>query len=143
VLLIAETKNGWASLQYDRGPALASVPVTCEEDIPRSAVSAHGTKAYFVSNDARLTNGRCEVLSDCSGDGSDDQSSDGSDSDVGTSDAGMRLNHLPEFADSESISYSNDGAWDGSIIDSNAGSEGSASECGSVEGGRRGGLLCC
>ena len=129
---LAEIKNGWASLEYDRGLALESVPVTCEEDIPHSALSADGTKAYLVSNDARLTNGRCEVLSDCSGDGSDDQSSDGSDSDVGAArDAGMRFEHLPEFPDSDS----DDGAWDGSIIGSDAGSESSASDCNSVEGG--------
>jgi len=129
---LAETKNGWASLQYDRGLALESVPVTCEEDIPHSALSANGTKAYFVSNDARLTNGRCEVLSDCSGDGSDDQSSDGSDTYLGARDAGMRFDQLPEFSDSDS----DDGDWDGSIIGSDAGSESSASECNnSVEGG--------
>ena len=130
--LVLDIKNGWASLEYDRGLALESVPVTCEEDIPHSALSADGTKAYLVSNDARLTNGRCEVLSDCSGDGSDDQSSDGSDSDVGAArDAGMRFEHLPEFPDSDS----DDGAWDGSIIGSDAGSESSASDCNSVEGG--------
>ena len=107
-----ETKNGWAHLQYDRGLALESVPVPCEEDIPHSAVSAIGTKAYLVSNDARLTNGRCEALSDCSGDGSDGQSSDGSDSDVGTRDEGVRFDQLPVLPEYES----DNGDWQASAL---------------------------
>ena len=128
---LGETENGWTRLQYDRGLALESVPVTCEEDIrvPHSTVSANGAKAYVVSNDVRLTNGRCEVLSDCSGDGSDDQSSDGSDSEVGTCDAGMRFDQLPVLPESDP----DDGDWDGSSIGSDAGS--AASECNGMESG--------
>ena len=126
-----ETKNGWAHLRYDRGLALESVPVLCEEDIPHSAVSANGTKAYFVSNDARLTNGRCEALSDCSGDGSDDHSSDGSDSDVGTRDAGVRFDQLPVLPEYES----DDGDWDGSCAGSDAGSAASDGDSQGVEDG--------
>jgi hypothetical protein len=126
---LGETENGWTRLQYDRGLALESVPVTCEEDIPHSTVSANGAKAYVVSNDVRLTNGRCEVLSDCSGDGSDDQSSDGSDSEVGTCDAGMRFDQLPVLPESDP----DDGDWDGSSIGSDA--ESAASECNGMESG--------
>ena len=92
-------------MEHDKSKALESVPFEGEwesgKPLPPGVQMLDGKLVYVVGRDAGLTNGIADWLSDCSGDGSEDDcdSEDGSD----------RFEDLAAFA---SDSDSEDGEYD-------------------------------
>ena len=97
--------DGWITVEHDKSKALESVPFEGEwesgKPLPPGVQMLDGKLVYVVGRDAGLTNGIADWLSDCSGDGSEDDcdSEDGSD----------RFEDLAAFA---SDSDSEDGEYD-------------------------------
>jgi hypothetical protein len=111
---------GWQRVQHDQSLALTSIPVPHDEADELTVGGCYSgsacEKTYDIGRDPRLTNGKCDVVSDIDGDGSEDCSSDGgsdSDSSDCSSDGGprVRFGDLEDFSedddDSDAFSDSN------------------------------------
>jgi hypothetical protein len=105
VVCLETGSEGWITVEHDKSKALESVPYgdTCEADtpLPPGVQMLNGKLSYFVGKDASLTNGFADWLSDCSGDGSED--------DCDSDDGSERFKDLAAFA---SDSDAEDGDYD-------------------------------